>query len=69
MAKSRVEQQLEELDLSNTHVDDAAMVNLRPLKELRKLDLTVARITDKGLVRVPEMTIVPLFEASNELSG
>ena len=38
--------------------------NLIPLSVIPEI-----RITDKGLVRVPEMTIVPLFEASNELSG
>lgn len=38
--------------------------NLIPLSVIPEI-----RITDKGLVRVPEMNIVPLFEASNELSG
>ena len=38
--------------------------NLIPLSVIPEI-----RITDKGLVLVPEMKIVPLFEASNELTG
>ncbi len=38
--------------------------NLIPLSVIPEI-----RITDKGLVKVPEMKIVPLFEASNALPG
>jgi adenine deaminase len=38
--------------------------NLIPLSVIPEI-----RITDKGLVLVPDMRIVPLFEASNELPG
>jgi adenine deaminase len=38
--------------------------NLIPLSVIPEI-----RITDKGLVLVPGMKIVPLFEASNQLPG